>query len=100
MKKIDLTKWPFLALVVLSLILSALHGVLQLRWVGIRYRAFGRPRPLAAKAYIGSEVLLLMVIFTIGMIHISDRESSEPKARYYSGITAAVVAWIAVSFVI
>lgn len=99
MNEIDLSKWPFRALVVLSLVLSALHGLLQLRWVAIRYRSFG-PRPLAAKAYIGSEVLLLMVILTVGMIHICNRESSETKTRYYLGIAAAVAAWIVVSFVL
>ena len=99
MKAIDLSRWPFRALVLLSLILSALHGLLQLRWVAVRYRSFG-PRPLAANAYISSEALLLMVVWTMGMIHICNRESLEPKTRYYLGIAAAVGAWILASFVI
>jgi hypothetical protein len=98
-KAIELSKWPFRALVVLSLVFSALHGLLQLRWAVIRYRSFGQ-RPFAAQAYIGSEVLLLMVIFTVGMVRVSNRESPESRARYYMGIAAAVGAWIVVSFVI
>jgi hypothetical protein len=98
-KQINLSRWPFLSLVVLSLTFSALHGLLQLRWVAIRYKSFG-PRPLAAEAYIGSEVLLVMVVLTVGMSHICNRESSEAKARYYLGILAVVVAWIVVSFVV
>jgi hypothetical protein len=73
-KAIDLTRWPLRALVLLSLIFSALHGLLQFRWVAIRYRSLG-PRPLAAKAYIGSEATLLMVVGTVGMIHICNRGS-------------------------
>jgi hypothetical protein len=98
-KKISLAKWPFGAVVVISLVLSGLHAVVQLKWAALRYKSFG-PRPLAAQAFIAFEVLLLMVIFTVGMIHISNEESTEPKGRYYLGIAAAVGAWIIVSFVI
>jgi hypothetical protein len=41
-----------------------------------------------------------MVVFTIGMIHVGNDESLEPRGRYYLGIAAAVGAWIVVSFVI
>jgi hypothetical protein len=41
-----------------------------------------------------------MSIFTVGMIHISNEESTEPKGRYYLGIAAAIGAWIVVSFVV
>jgi hypothetical protein len=98
-KKMSLAKWPFGTMTALSLIVSALHAALQLKWTALRYRSFG-PRPLSAQAFIGFEVLLLMVIFTVGMIHISDDETTEPKARYYLGIVAAVGAWIVVSFVV
>jgi hypothetical protein len=41
-----------------------------------------------------------MVILTVGMIHISNEESTEPKGRYYLGIAAGLGAWIVVSFAI
>jgi hypothetical protein len=45
-------------------------------------------------------VLLLMVIFTVGMTHISDEESTEPKVPYYLGIALGVGAWLLVSFIL
>lgn len=97
--KLDLKKWPFGTTVALSLVLSLLHALVQLRWAALRYRSFG-PRPLGAQAFIAAEVLLLMVIFTVGMMHVSDEESTQPSGGYYVGIAAAVGAWIVVSFVI
>jgi hypothetical protein len=98
-KKIDLAKWPFGQAVALSFGLSAFHAFAQLKWTALRYRKLG-PRPLAAQVFIALEVLLLMSIFTVGMIHISNEESTEPKGRYYLGIAAAIGAWIVVSFVV
>ena len=80
MPKFRLREWPFGRLVLLSLVLSCLHGLLQFRWTALKYRTFG-PRPIAAQAFIALEVLLLMVVFTVGMIHISNDESSEPKGQ-------------------
>ncbi len=99
MTKINLREWPFGRLVLLSLVLSMVHGLLQFRWTALRYSSFGT-RPIAAQAFIALEVLLLMVISTVGMIHISNEERTEPKGRYYLGIAASVGAWIVVSFVI
>lgn len=97
--KLDLKKWPFGTIVALSIALSVLHALVQLRWAALRYRSFG-PRPLGAQAFIAVEVLLLMIIFTVGMMHVSDEESTQSSGGYYLGIAAAVGAWIVVSFVI
>ncbi|HEY0795187.1 MAG TPA: hypothetical protein VGD64_05355 [Acidisarcina sp.] len=97
--KLELKKWPFGAIVALSIILSVFHALVQLRWAALRYRSFG-PRPLGAQAVIAVEVLLLMVIFTVGMMHVSDEESTSSSGRYYLGIVTAVGAWIVVSFFI
>ncbi len=97
--KVSLSKWPFGKAVGLSLVLSVLHAVLQTGWTALRYRTYG-PRPLAAQAFIVIEGVILMVIFTMGMTHISNQESSEPKGRYYIGIAVVVVAWVVAAFIV
>ena len=98
-KRINLKEWPFGVLVTLSLVMSLLHALIQLKWTVIRYRSFG-PRPASAQMFIGLEVLLLMVILTVGMIHASNEKRTESNVPYYLGITAAIGAWIVVSFAI
>lgn len=98
-KILGLTVWPFGTLVASSVVLSALHALIQHRWSAIRYKSFG-PRPADAQAFIACELLLVMVILTVGMTHIANEESNGPVARYYLGIAAAVGTWAVVSFLI
>jgi len=41
-----------------------------------------------------------MVVFALGMAHLSNEEGSESKGRYYFGIAVTVAAWIVVAFVV
>ena len=99
MSSIDLAKWPFGKFVVASICMNAIHFFLQMRWAAIRYTSFG-PRPKGAQAYIGFEVILLMLILGIGFEHIGDENRTRSVIPYYLGIVAAIGAWVVVSFLL
>ena len=99
MKKINLAKWPFLPLALFSVGLSIIHGIAQNYWAAIRYRTLG-PRPPAAKALIGFEILVQMILLTVAAEKVCGQERSQRPMRYVLGEIAVLGAWILVSFIL
>jgi hypothetical protein len=96
---IDVQKWPFRTLVVISLSLSCVHALVQFWWPPLRYRTFG-PRPITARLFITSEALLQMIIMTIAISHICGKDRAIHRSKYVIGELAALGAWIVTSFVL
>lgn len=110
MKKIDILKMP--RLVGVSLGLSILQALLQLRWKEIRYSNFG-PRPLGAKLFIVAQGIVLMYVMSSSILswQKSDEDSDKPVSlmdappvRPFAGaliwMVIAIIAWIVVEFVL
>jgi hypothetical protein len=72
--------------------MSVLQALLQMRWAALRYRT--------AQMFIGTEMLLLMLILGVGLIHICDEEQTRLKMPYILGIVLTIGTWITVSFLL
>jgi len=98
-KKINVERLPFPPFVAASMLVTICHIFLQARWPALRYRTFGS-RPAIAQGLIGFEVLLLMLIITVGLARICDESRSRSAAPYIFGILVPLGGWIVASFVL
>lgn len=53
-----------------------------------------------AEAFIGLEVVLVMLVFGLGFVHLCDKDRTRSMVPYLLGILVAVGAWVLASFVL
>jgi hypothetical protein len=90
---------PFIGLVGASISWSVAQALLQIHWTAIRYGAVGH-RPLLARAFLGGQPYLLMLVLAAGYILICDEDRKKSAAPYWLGMLVAVLSWVCACFVL